>query len=215
MELIAERAGWRGVRLRDDDSVISARVAVVQRLDTAAHAVEDRAGQPAANLVALKEAPQSLAGDAKPLGRASVAVMPVRVLSSRFGSSRSARRRSQTDSEACMSLGKRDWRANACCGAVNASSACEGRRREINRVEPLALRRVVASSAAGWLAGRARRIRRAAAAALAAFAASATHSRYLGHVDCLAPASYRSGQAVLNLMLARRSILCRCTGHAK
>ena len=45
----------------------------LQRFDALAHAVEDREGQPAADLVALEEAPEGLAGDAEPLRRVPVA----------------------------------------------------------------------------------------------------------------------------------------------
>ena len=93
--------------------------------------------------------------------------------------------------------------------------ASEWRVPGITRVGSLALGRVVAASAAGGLAGRARRVGRATAAAIAAFTALVTHSRCLGHVDCLAQASWNCDQVALVLVLVRPSTLCRLAHEAK
>ena len=66
---------------------------------------------------------------------------------------------------------------------------------------PVRRRRACRSCSARW-----------PAAALAAFA---THSRGLGHVDCLAQASWICDQGAMVLVLARPSILCRWTQDAK
>ena len=89
------------------------------------------------------------------------------------------------------------------------------RRPGIDRGSALALGWVVAPTAAGRLAGRARRVGRAAAAALAALTAPATHSRCVGHVDFLAQANRGFSQAASALMLAQPSILCRSQQSSK
>ena len=95
------------------------------------------------------------------------------------------------------------WLVSECVPRNRERIDADGRRRAgVDPVSALALGRVVAPTAAGGLAGCARRVRRTTAAALAAFAASATHSRCVDHVDCLAQANWRFSQAASALMLA-------------